>query len=235
MARQGEPRKPTRAVPGGGKGASEPRLSRASVGRLSLYLRRLEEVLRDGATRVSSGALGEALGIPDTQVRKDLASLGRLGQPGIGYDVADLVGAIRSTLGIDRGWSAALVGVGNLARALLRYDGFVERGFRIVALFDADPGKVGQVVEGLTIHPPGRMPEVIAATRPELGILTVPAQNVQNVADDLIAAGVKGLLNFAPGVVRVPPGVSVVNVDLTVQLEQLAFLVHLARMMGGLG
>jgi redox-sensing transcriptional repressor len=183
---------------------------------------------QDGALRVSSGALGDALGVSDTQVRKDLASLGRLGQPGIGYDVIDLIGAIRSTLGIDRGWSAALVGVGNLARALLRYNGFVERGFRIVAVFDADPAKVGEVVEGLPIHLPARMREVIPATGAELGILTVPAPAVQNVADELITAGVRGLLNFAPGVVRVPPGISVVNVDLTVQLEQLAFLVHLS-------
>src|SRR5262245_25248242 len=212
MAREGEPRRRSRPV-----SPAEPRLSRASVGRLSLYLRRLEELLRDGASRVSSGTLGDALGITDTQVRKDLASLGRLGQPGIGYDVADLVGAIRSTLGIDRGWSAALVGVGNLARALLRYNGFVERGFRIVALFDADPGKIGQALDGLVVHPPARMKEVVASTGAELGILTVPAPAVQHVADDLIAAGVKGLLNFAPGVVRVRAGISVVNVDLTVQ------------------
>jgi redox-sensing transcriptional repressor len=223
MARQGDSRRRPRAV-----STPEPRLSRASVGRLSLYLRRLEELHRDGSPRVSSGALGDSLGISDTQVRKDLAFLGRLGQPGIGYDVADLVGAIRSTLGIDRPWSAALVGVGNLARALLRYNGFVERGFRIVALFDADAAKVGLTLEGLTVHPSGRMKEVIPLTGAELGILTVPAPAVQNVADELIAAGVRGLLNFAPGVIRVKPGVSVVNVDLTVQLEQLAFLVHLA-------
>lgn len=223
MARQGEPRKHTRP-----DASAEPRLSRASVGRLSLYLRRLEELLRDGIARVSSSTLGESLGIPDTQIRKDLGSLGRLGQPGIGYDVPDLVGAIRTTLGIDRRWNAALVGVGNLARALLRYNGFVERGFRIVALFDADSAKVGQVVDGLTIHPLSRMSAVVTSTGTELGILTVPALAVQNVADALIAAGVRGLLNFAPGVVRVPSGISVVNVDLTVQLEQLAFLVHLA-------
>jgi redox-sensing transcriptional repressor len=215
-----------------GKGAAESRLSRASVGRLSLYLRRLEELLHDGAERVSSGAVGEALGLPDTQVRKDLAALGRLGQPGIGYEVSDLIGAIRSTLGIDRSWSAALVGVGNLARALLRYHGFVERGFRIVAVFDTDPDKVGMSVEGMTIHPTEQFPEVIAATGAELGILTVPASSVQNVADELIAAGIKGLLNFAPGVLRVPSQVSVVNVDLTVQLEQLAFLVHLGSAIG---
>jgi redox-sensing transcriptional repressor len=203
------------------------RMSRASVGRFSLYLRRLEDVLIEGHKRVSSHSLGESLGISDTQIRKDLASLGSLGQPGIGYDVAELIGAIRSTLGIDRTWNAILVGVGNLARALLRYQGFVERGFRIVALFDADPEKVGTTLEGLPIYPPERMKEVIEATGAELGILTVPAHSVQNVADGMIAAGIRGLLNFAPGIVRVPEGVRVVGVDLTVQLEQLAFLVHL--------
>lgn len=216
----------SRACPGS---AIESRLSRASVGRLSLYLRRLEELLASGLTRVASGALGDSLGITDTQVRKDLASLGRLGQPGIGYDIADLVGAIRGTLGLDRTWAAALIGVGNLARALLRYNGFVERGFRIVALFDSDLTKVGQVVDGLTIQPPSRMREIVVSTGAELGILTVPASSVQNVAEEMISAGIRGLLNFAPGVIRVPDGVSVVNVDLTVQLEQLAFLVHLAK------
>lgn len=221
MASKGEPRKRSRPDSG-----PEARLSRASAGRLSLYLRRLEELLREGSPRVSSGALGEALGITDTQVRKDLATLGGLGQAGIGYDVAELIGAIRSTLGINRDWSAALVGVGNLARALLRYHGFLDRGFRIVALFDIDPAKIGQSVDGLPIHPTSRMPEVISATQAELGILTVPALTVQNVADEMIAAGIKGLLNFAPGLIRVPPGISVVSVDLTVQLEQLAFLVQ---------
>src|SRR5437016_5951274 len=133
---------------------NEARLSRASVGRLSLYLRRLESLLREGTTRVSSGMLGEPLGVNDAQVRKDLATLGNLGQPGIGYPAAELISAIRRTLGIDREWRVALVGVGNLARALLRYHGFIERGFRIVALFDTDPGKIGQRVDDLEIHSP---------------------------------------------------------------------------------
>jgi redox-sensing transcriptional repressor len=193
---------------------------------LSLYLRRLEELLQDGTTKVSSGLLGEALGVTDAQVRKDLAYLGNLGQPGIGYAAPELVAAIRRALGIDREWLVALVGVGNLARALLRYHGFLERGFRIVALFDADPAKLGQPVAGLQIHPPEQMAAVIKATGAELGVLSVPAPSSQAVADALIAAGIRGLLNFAPGVLRVPPGVSVVSVDLTVQLEQLAFLVQ---------
>jgi redox-sensing transcriptional repressor len=207
---------------------SDPPPSRACVGRLSLYLRRLEGLLREGTTRVSSSLLGESLGVTDAQVRKDLANLGNLGHPGIGYTTPELIAAIRRALGIDRDWAVALVGVGNLARALLHYHGFAERGFRIVALFDADPAKIGQKIDDLEIHPPAQMAEVIAATRAELGVLSVPAASAQAVADALVAAGIRGLLNFAPGVLRLPPGVSVVNVDLTVQLEQLAFLVQLS-------
>lgn len=211
----------------GGDCPSGAKPSRASVGRLSLYLRRLEGLLREGTTKVSSRLLGEALGVTDAQVRKDLAYLGNLGHPGIGYAAPELIAAIRRALGLDRNWSAALVGVGNLARALLRYQGFVERGFRFVALFDADPAKIGQRVEGLEVHPLEAMPAVIAATGAELGVLTVPSEASQDVAEALLAAGIRGLLNFTPRVLRLPPGVRVVSVDLTVQLEQLAFLVQL--------
>jgi redox-sensing transcriptional repressor len=207
---------------------SEPRLSRASVGRLSLYLRCLEGLFREGTSKVSSHRLGEALGVSDAQVRKDLASLGNLGHPGIGYSATELIVAIRRALGIDREWAVALVGVGNLGRALVRYHGFVERGFRVVALFDADPLKIGQRLDGLMIHSVEEMGAVIRATGAELGVLSVPAEVAQNVAEELIAAGIRGLLNFAPGVLRVPHGIRTVSVDLTVQLEQLAFLVQVS-------
>jgi redox-sensing transcriptional repressor len=207
--------------------AGEPRLSRASVGRLSLYLRHLEELLQLGAMKISSRQLGEALGVTDVQVRKDLAHLGNLGQPGIGYPTQELIAAIRRALGIDRQWAVALVGIGNLARALLRYRGFEQQGFHIVALFDADPAKIGQRVHGLEVHPPSQLADVMAATGAELGLLTVPSESAQEVADALVAAGVKGVLNFAPVVLRLPAGVSLVSVDLAVQLEQLAFLVQM--------
>ncbi|NBO91690.1 MAG: redox-sensing transcriptional repressor Rex [Planctomycetia bacterium] len=208
-------------------GDPQPRLSRAAAGRLSLYLRRLELLERNGTVQVSSLALGDALCIPDTQVRKDLAAMGnRLGHPGVGYDVPELITAIRSRMGIDREWRAALVGVGNLARALLRYDGFSSRGFRVVCLFDSDPAKVGKTVEGLSIHSLAQTKPVIRSMNAELGIIAVPGSSAQMVADVLIDAGVKGILNFAPGLIRVPLGVNVVNVDLTIQLEQLAFMVH---------
>lgn len=215
---KGEP-----AQPVGG----ELRPSRASIGRLSLYLRGLDNFLRLGRAKVSSVQLGDAVGVSDAQVRKDLAYLGNLGHPGIGYPTQELVNAIRRTLGIDRTWAVALAGVGNLARALLRYRGFQQQGFRIVALFDADSSKVGQRVDDLEVHAMDRLSSVIAALGIRLAILTVPAEAAQEVADAMVAAGVKGLLNFAPTVVRVPPGVSLVSVDLAVQLEQLAFLVQM--------
>ncbi len=205
---------------------AESRPSRATVGRLSLYLRQLEGLLSQGTLKVSSSQLGQAIGITDVQVRKDITYLGNLGQPGIGYPTQDLIAAIRRVLCIDREWAVALVGVGNLARALLRYKGFLQRGFRIVALFDADPAKVGQRVEGLEVHAPEKMREVIAATKAELALLAVPSDSAQAVADSLVNAGVRGLVNFAPVVLRLPAHVSLVAVDLTVQLEQLAFQVQ---------
>jgi redox-sensing transcriptional repressor len=209
--------------------SSEPRMSRASVARFSLYLRSLEEFSRQGLEKISSGRLGASLAIRDAQVRKDLAYLGSLGHPGVGYPVAELIAAIRHVLGIDRPWRIALAGVGNLARALLRYRGFREQGFRVVALFDADATKIGQVVEGLEVFSPDRMPAIIAETRAELGALAVPSEAAQRVADQLAAAGVRGILNFAPVVLRLPPHVCLVSVDLTVQFEQLAFLVQMGK------
>jgi redox-sensing transcriptional repressor len=183
----------------GGADGTEARFSRASVGRLSLYLRRLESVSQTERETVSSLELAKDIGVTDAQVRKDLAALGSLGQPG----------------------------VGNLARALLRFRGFQQRGFRIVALFDSDAGKTDQVVEGLKIYSMSDIPRVIRASGAELGLLTVPPEAAQTVADQLVAAGIRGVLNFAPTVLHLPPHVSLVSVDLTVQLEQLAFLVQL--------
>jgi redox-sensing transcriptional repressor len=206
----------------------ESRPSRASVGRLSLYLRRLEDLEREGSGTVSSVQLGDAVGVTDAQVRKDLAHIGSLGQPGIGYPTHELITAIRRVLGLDREWSVAVVGIGNLSRALLRYRGFPQRGFRIVALFDTDASKVGQRLDGLAIHSLDELPEVLADCKAELGLVAVPAEAAQRVADALVAAGIRGLLNFAPAVLRLPANVSLVSVDLTVQLEQLAFLVQMS-------
>jgi redox-sensing transcriptional repressor len=214
---------------GNGNSTGEVKLSRASVQRFSLYLRHLERWKHEGLEVVSSSQLGEALGINDAQVRKDLAYLGNLGQPGIGYYTQELVSALRHRLGVDRAWTAIVVGVGNLARALLRYRGFTQQGFQFVGLFDADPHKIGQKVEGLEVYSPSRLPEVIGTSKAELAVVAVPAENAQQVADALVAAGIKGILNFAPIMLKLPAHISLVAVDLAVQLEQLAFLVHLSH------
>jgi redox-sensing transcriptional repressor len=199
----------------------EPRLSRAAAMRLSLYLRCL-----GGESTVSSGQLARTVGVSDAQVRRDLAAIGHLGRRGIGYDAVELSAAVRRTLGIDRGWRAVIIGVGNLARALLRYRGFREQGFELVGLFDSDPAKVGTTIEGLTVEPVERVADRIPILKADLGILTVPAEVAQVAADLLCGAGIKGILTFAPALLKVPAHIRLVPVDLTIQLEQLAFLVR---------
>jgi redox-sensing transcriptional repressor len=204
---------------------NEPRVSRVAAQRLSLYLRCLTSWSNEEDT-VSSGRIAAAVGVTDAQVRRDLAMLGHLGQRGIGYDARALAAAIRVALGIDRNWRAVLVGVGNLARALLRYQGFRTQGFTIVGLFDSDVTKIGQQVEGLPVEPVNQLAIRAGVLEAEIGIMTVPADVAQGVADTFVAGGVRGILNFAPVVLRLPPHVSLVTVDLAIQLEQLAFLVQ---------
>ncbi|MBY0460130.1 MAG: redox-sensing transcriptional repressor Rex, partial [Gemmataceae bacterium] len=158
------------------------RLSRAAAQRLSLYLRSLADWPADG-DKVSSGRIAEAVGVSDAQVRRDLAALGHLGQRGVGYDTRELASAIRAALGIDRIWKAVLVGVGNLGRALLKYQGFRAQGFQIVGLFDSDPAKVGQDVEGLPVEPVANLAARVTELNAELGVLTVPGDTAHAVAE----------------------------------------------------
>jgi redox-sensing transcriptional repressor len=202
---------------------SEHSPSRAAAARLSLYLRCLETWQREGVKKTSSGKIATTLGIRDAQVRKDLSSLGNHGQPGVGYHIEALAEVIRHVLGLDRRWPTAVIGVGNLARALLRYTGFREQGFEIVALFDCDPAKIGHKLDGITIQSIDSMPTRCDELKIEIGLLSVPAEVAQATSELMIQAGIRGILNFAPKVLRLPPEVSLVNVDLTIQLEQLAF------------
>lgn len=202
------------------------RLSRAAAQRLSLYLRCVAGWPADGDKMVPSRRIADAVGVSDAQVRRDLAALGHLGQRGIGYDAKELAAAIRTALGIDRGWRAVLVGVGNLGRALLRYQGFRAQGFDIVALFDCDPAKVGQEVAGLKVEAASTIAARAIELSAELGVLTVPADAAHGVAAALTEAGVRGILNFAPVVLKLPKQVRLVTVDLAIQLEQLAFRVQ---------
>jgi redox-sensing transcriptional repressor len=197
----------------------------AVVSRLSRYLRELQHLVSDGTQTTSSNQLGVRLGFTDAQVRKDLAHFGQFGHPGIGYRCDELIGEIRKILGTDRRWSVALMGVGNLGRALLGYRGFESQGFRIAAAFDADPAKAGSKVEGIEIYGVHRLPELVASLHIELGMIAAPAAQAQTAADQLVAAGVSGILNFAPVTVSVPEGVSMVSVDLARELEQVTFAV----------
>lgn len=201
----------------------------AVINRLSLYLRELQHLLRTGRETTSSSELGNALGFSDAQVRKDLAYFGQFGYPGIGYRCAELIEAIRKILGTDRQWAVAIVGVGNLGRALLGYKGFDQQGFRIVAAFDVDSQKVGTTSEGVTIYELAQLPEITRTHKIRLGLIAVPAGAAQSVADRLVAAGVSGILNFAPVTITLPETVSLAGVDLAIELEQLSFAVFSRR------
>lgn len=206
-------------------GKSEPPPAPA-VRRLSLYLRELEGLPKGEHRTISSKQLGKALGLTDAQVRKDFAYFGQFGHPGVGYQVTELMGRLRHILGTDRTWNALLVGTGKLGQALLTYQGFAKKGFRVVATFDNDPQKIGQQIEGrpdLEIQPIERLGQVVAERGIAIGILAVPADVSQHVADAMVAAGVKGILNFAPISLKVRAGISIASADLTLRLEQLAF------------
>lgn len=206
---------------------------KATAGRLSLYLRQLELLWTDGRETVSSSQLGESLGITDAQVRKDLAYFGQFGYPGIGYRVAELRDSLKSVLGTDRPWQTALIGIGNLGRALLGYGGFRERGFVLAALFDQDAALVGKKLHGMTVQSLDELESMVAKRNLELVILAVPAQAAQQVAERAERAGITGILNFAPTEVKVGQGVKIVSVDLGLQLEQLAFQVRHGADSGG--
>jgi redox-sensing transcriptional repressor len=196
-----------------------------AVRRLSLYLRQLESVRQTGRRTISSKQLGESLHLTDAQVRKDLAYFGQFGHPGIGYRVEDLILEVRKILGTDKVWNVVLIGAGNIGRAMGGYRGFDKKGFRVIAVFDNDPAKVGRKLGAFTIQPLSEIADTIQKQAVKLAIMAVPAESAQDIADQLITAGVRGLLNFAPVSLTVPQNVALNTVDMAVQLEQLAFQV----------
>jgi redox-sensing transcriptional repressor len=195
----------------------------ATVGRLPVYLRALVDLAEAGATTVSSEALADAAGVNSAKVRKDLSHLGSYGTRGVGYDGAYLIHQIRRVLGLTQNWSIVIVGIGNLGHALANYKGFPERGFTVAALLDSDRAKVGERVGDLSIHHVDDLPSLVAKNDVAIGVIATPAGAVQDVADRMVAAGIRSILNFAPAMVAVPPGVSVRKVDLAVELQILAF------------
>jgi len=199
------------------------RLPEATVIRLPLYLRALVDLAAAGDATVSSDELAEAVGVTSAMVRKDLSYLGSYGTRGVGYDVAYLVHQIRRELGLTQHWGIVIAGIGNLGSALARYHGFLERGFRVAALVDADPAKIGVIVEGLEIRPIAELPGLVKDELLAIGVIATPAAAAQGVADQMVAAGICSILNFAPAVVSVPSGVTVRKVDLATELQVLAY------------
>jgi redox-sensing transcriptional repressor len=197
------------------------------VARLPLYLRVLTTLAESGVHTVSSDTLAAAAGVNSAKVRKDLSYLGSYGTRGVGYEVDVLLDCIAARLGLTEDRSVVLVGVGNLGHALAGYGGFHARGFRIVALVDADPNRVGERVGEVVVRPADELEQVIAECAVTIGVICTPAAGAQQVCDRLVAAGVTSILNFAPTVLSVPEGVDVRKVDLAVELQILSF--HEAR------
>jgi redox-sensing transcriptional repressor len=204
-------------------------IPRPTVKRLSLYLRELEVRQEAGSSTVSSRTLGETLGITDAQVRRDLGHFGQFGQPGIGYSVEGLIPELKSILKIDRGWNAAVIGVGNIGRALLHYPRFGPKGFHIVAAFDIDDSILGTTINGCQVHAMDELESCVKSQEIRMGILSVPLSVAQDVADMMVTAGIRGILNFTPIRIDVGGGVDVVSVDFSRALEQLAYQVSAAE------
>lgn len=199
------------------------KISESAVRRLSLYLRVLEAFELTGKTTVSSGDLAERGGMTPAQVRKDLSHFGSFGKRGLGYPVSELRERVTEILGLGRRWRVGLVGAGKLGAALFFYDGFRGQGFDVVAVLDNDPCKIGQRWDRLVVEDIESMDRVVREAQVEMGIIVTPADGAQQVADRLIASGVEAMLNFAPTRLRVPPGITLRNVNLEIELESLAF------------
>jgi redox-sensing transcriptional repressor len=195
----------------------------ATVARLPVYLRALYSLADHGVATVSSEELAGAAGVNSAKLRKDLSHLGSYGTRGVGYDVDYLVYQVSRELGLTQDWPVLIVGAGNLGRALANYGGFASRGFRIAALVDADPAVVGSVIARHTVRSAADIEDVIERFDVSIGVIATPAAVAQNVCDRLVAAGVTSILNFAPVVLNVPSGVDVRKVDLSIELQILAF------------
>jgi redox-sensing transcriptional repressor len=191
-----------------------------TLGRICTYIRVLE---RSTGSSISSAAIADAAGVNAAQVRKDLSYLGEFGQPGVGYGVGELREGLKHLMGLDRHRHVVIVGAGALGSALITYPGFEARGFRVAAVFDNNPAKIGHRLRGHLILPADELPERIAELGAEIGVIAVPRATAQAVADTLVQAGIKAIVNFAPVLLRVPETVAVRNVDLTQQLECLAY------------
>ncbi len=193
------------------------------IGRLPLYLRALLRLQQEGFAVTSSHELGERLGISSAQIRKDLSHFGGFGKQGTGYQVAFLIDKLRQVMQVNREWNVAVVGAGSLGSALAHYRGFAHRGFHVSCVFDADPEKVGEDVNGFIIHPLDELETTIKERSIQIAMIAVPAEHAQSVTDQLVAAGIKAILNYAPININVPEGVMVQYIDPVVHLQHMTY------------
>lgn len=195
----------------------------ATVSRLPIYRRSLVELVSEGQATVSSARLAELAGVNAAKVRKDLSYLGTYGVRGVGYDVEYLLAQVGEALGLDVEAPVVIVGMGNLGRALAHYGGFSSRGFPIVALVDSSKDKVGQVIDGITVAHTDDLPSLVEEHHISVGIIATPGNAAQDVADALVAAGVRSILTFAPTVLHVPDEVPLRKVDVATELQILSY------------
>ena len=204
--------------------SSNEQVSELTTNRLSVYLRCLNQLESAGVDTISSQALAEQFHLNAAQIRKDLAYFGEFGVRGVGYYVKDLRRHLRQILGLDRKLRVAVMGAGNLGLALADYPGFRREGFEIAAMFDIANAKIGeQSRSGVPIYDIKELKKVVRKDRIDIAVIAVPAESAQAVVDQVVNAGVKAILNFSPGTLKVPPGVKLKSVDLTVSLESLSF------------
>lgn len=201
-------------------------ISMAVIKRLPKYYRYLGELKRNEVDRISSKELGEKIGFTASQIRQDLNCFGDFGQQGYGYNVTELYNQIKSILGLDRGYKAALVGAGNIGQAVSNYSRFEDLGFKITTIFDANPKLIGMKIRDVEIRDIDEMKPILENEKMDIGIICVPRKNAQNVADDLIKGGVRAIWNFAPVDLIVPSHVNVENVHLSESLMTLIYLLN---------
>lgn len=200
-------------------------ISKATIDRLPLYFRTLRLVQDEGIDVISSDELGRRLGITPEQIRKDLASFGQFGKKGVGYYVNELKHNVGGILGLDNHWNIAVIGIGHLGAALANYQNFVSLGFNLVALFDQDPKVIGTVQNHVKVEDVRELAQIVRERHVDIGIIAVPAAFAQEVADQLVTAGVKGIWNFAPIKMQVPDSMHIVNEDLSIGLSRLSYYI----------
>lgn len=204
-------------------------IAESTVRRLSLYLRFLEEHKRRGLETISSGDLAALGGTTSAQVRKDLSFFGSFGTRGLGYSVPALAHRIRDILGLEREWRVIIVGAGKIGGALAQYRGFRDRGFNVVGVYDVDPARIGQSLEGIVVKDQKELDADLARSKPDIVLIAVPAAGAQALVDRVAKAGVRGVLNFAPAPLHAPAGVALRSVDMALELEILSYALAASR------